>query len=277
MGKCKYCGQDSGFFHSSHEACERKYNQGLVQISQICAGCFSSKEDFYLKDRDIKRIISDSYIDNASLEKEYLTLFDNAVNQYLNDGVIDNLEEKTLARFIQFSGLPQATLNTNKSLEKMLQSKVIQDILAGNKPAPRIQIFGDFPFMLGKTESLVWLFRNITLHQLKVKKEYVGRTHGMSFRIMKGIYYRTGGFKGYPVETTIIQKMGTGSVCLTDKNIYFASPEKSIKIPYNKILSVDSYSNGIGIQKDGANDKPIFLEGVDSWFAYNVIVNYKQV
>jgi len=277
MGKCKYCGQDSGFFHSSHEACERKYNQGLVQISQICAGCFSSKEDFYLKDRDIKRIISDSYIDNASLEKEYLILFDNAVNQYLNDGVIDNLEEKTLARFIQFSGLPQATLNTNKSLEKILQSKVIQDILCGNKPAPRIQISGDFPFMLGKTESLVWLFRNITLHQLKVKKEYVGRTHGMSFRIMKGIYYRTGGFKGYPVETTIIQKMGTGSVCLTDKNIYFASPEKSIKIPYNKILSVDSYSNGIGIQKDGANDKPIFLEGVDSWFAYNVIVNYKQV
>ena len=99
----------------------------------------------------------------------------------------------------------------------------------------------------------------------------------MSFRIMKGVYYRTGGFKGYPVETTIIQKMGTGSVCFTDKNIYFASPEKSIKIPYYKILSVDSYSNGIGIQKDGANDKPIFLEGVDSWFAYNVIANYKQV
>ena len=215
MGKCKYCGQDAGFFQNSYEACERKYKQGLAQISKICAGCFSSKEDFYLKDRDIKRIISDSYIDNASLEKEYLTLFDNTVNQYLNDGVIDNLEEKTLARFIQFSGLPQATLNTNKSLEKMLQSKVIQDILAGNKPAPRIQISGDFPFMLGKTESLVWLFRNITLHQLKVKKEYVGRTHGMSFRIMKGVYYRTGGFKGYPVETTIIQKMGTGSVCFT--------------------------------------------------------------
>ena len=39
----------------------------------------------------------------------------------------------------------------------------------------------------------------------------------MSFRIMKGVYYRTGGFKGYPVETTIIQKMGTGSVCFTDK------------------------------------------------------------
>jgi len=277
MGKCKYCGQDAGFFHRSHETCERKYKQGLAQISQICAECFHAKEDFYLKDRDIKRIISDSYIDNASLEKEYLTLFDSAVNQYLDDGVINSLEEKTLARFIQFSGLPQATLNKNKSLERMLQSRVIQDILAGSKPIPRIQISGDFPFILGKTESLVWLFRNIILHQQKIKKEYVGRTHGMSFRIMKGVYYRTGGFKGHSIETTVMQKIGTGSVCFTDKNIYFSSPQKSLKIPYNRILSVDSYANGVGIQKDGINDKPIFLEGVDSWFAYNVIANYKQV
>jgi len=275
MGKCKYCGLDAGFFRNHHDDCERKYKQGLADISQICYGCFASKEDFYFKDRDIKQIIADSHIDNVSLEKEYLVLFDNAVNHYLDDGIIDTTEERTLARFIQYSGLPQTVLNANKSLEKMLQSKVIQDILAGNVPAPRIQIAGDFPFMLGKTEHLVWLFRNTTLHQQKVKKEYVGRTHGMSFRIMKGVYYRTGGFKGHPVESTIMQKIGTGSVCFTNKNIYFASPEKSIKIPYNKILSMESYSNGVGIQKDGANEKPIFLEGVNSWFAYNVIANYK--
>lgn len=277
MGKCKYCGLDAGFFRSQHDECERKYKQGLAEISQICSCCFAKKEDFYLKDRDIKRIVNDSHIDNGSLEKQYLSLFDNAVDQYLDDGIIDTSEERTLARFIQYSGLPQTVLNSNKSLEKMLQSKVIQDILAGNVPAPRILISGNFPFMLGKTEHLVWLFRNITLHQQKVKKEYVGRSHGMSFRIMKGVYYRTGGFKGHPVETTIMQKIGIGSVCFTDKNIYFASPEKSLKIPYNKILSVDSYSNGVGLQKDGANDKPIFLEGVNSWFAYNVIANYKTI
>ena len=276
MGKCKYCGLDAGFFRNHHEECERKYKQGLSEISQICSNCFASQTDFYLKDTEIKRIVSESHIDSDSLGKTYLTLFDNAVERYLDDGVIDSNEERILARFIQYSGLPQAVLNSNKSLEKMLQSKVLQDILAGNVPAPRIQIAGNFPFMLAKTEHLVWLFRDITLHQQKVRREYVGRTHGMSFRVMKGVYYRTGGFKGHPVETTIMQRIGVGSVCLTDKNIYFASPEKSLKIPYNKILSVDSYSNGIGIQNDGANDKPIFLEGVNSWFAYNVIANYKQ-
>lgn len=275
MGKCKYCGKDAGFFRSKHDECERKYNQGLLAIKQIVNQCFVSKQDFYLKDSEIKEIATESNIDITSLEHEFCAALDNAIEQYLDDGVIDTEEERTVARFVQYSGLSQNVLNAHHSLEKVVQSKVLQDILQGRTPASRITITGDFPFLLAKTEHLVWLFRNITLHQQKTRREYVGRTHGMSFRIMKGVYYRTGGFKGHPVETSFMQRIGVGSVCLTDKNLYFASPEKSLKIPYTKILSVESYSNGIGLQKDGANDKPIFLEGINSWFTYNVIANLK--
>lgn len=52
-----------------------------------------------------------------------------------------------------------------------------------------------------------------------------------------------------------MQRIGTGSVCLTDRNLYFHCPEKALKIPFSKILSLDPYSNGLGVQKDGANDK----------------------
>lgn len=275
MGKCKYCGQDAGFFHSKHEECEKKFNQGLASIKQIVSTCFTNKEDFYLKDREIKNIVESSHIDNTTLQQIYCSVFDDAIDNYLNDGVIDTQENQTVARFMQFTGLPQSVLNANQSLEKVVQSKVLQDILQGNVPAPNITINGDFPFLLGKGEHLIWLFRNITLHQQKVQREFVGRSRGMSFRVMKGVYYRTGGFKGHPVETTVMQRIGIGSVCLTDKNLYFASPEKSLKVLYTKILSIESYSNGIGIQKDGANDKPMFLEGINSWFTYNVIANLK--
>lgn len=275
MGKCKYCGQDAGFFHSKHEECEKKFSQGLASIRQIVGNCFIAKEDFYLKEREINAIIQSSYIDNNALQQVYCSVFDEAIDNYLNDGIIETKENQTVARFMQFTGLPQAVLNANQSLEKVVQSKVLQDILQGKVPTPNIKILGDFPFLLGKGENLIWLFRNITLHQQKVQREYVGRTHGMSFRVMKGVYYRTGGFKGHPVETTIMQRIGMGSVCLTDKNLYFASPEKSLKIPYSKVLSIESYSNGIGLQKDGASDKPMFLEGINSWFTYNVMANLR--
>jgi hypothetical protein len=130
--------------------------------------------------------------------------------------------------------------------------------------------------MLGKDENLVWFFRNITIYEQKTKKEYVGRSQGLNIRICKGVYYRTGSFKGNPIETTYMHKMGIGNVCLTDKHIYISSPEKSFKIPYGKILNVDTYSNGIGLQKDSLNSKPIFLEGINSWFCYNVISNIKE-
>lgn len=31
-----------------------------------------------------------------------------------------------------------------------------------------------------------------------------------------------------------------------------------------------------GLQKDGANDKPIFLKDLNSWFTYNIIANFKN-
>lgn len=276
MGKCKYCGQDCGWFSSYHDACKQKYEQGVRELTDILNLCFANKTDFYLKEGEVNTILLNSYIKEQFKEELFVNVLDNAIDSYLNDNIIDDQEKKMVARYIQFSGLPTNVLNKNHAIEKMLQSEVLLDILNGKKPNPKITIGGDFPFMLNKNENIVWLFRNITLHQQKVQREYVGRSRGISVRVMKGVYYRTGGFKGHPIETTIMQKIGTGSVCFTDKHIYYHSPEKSLKIPYSKILSVDSYSNGIGLQKDGANDKPIFLEGLNSWFAYNVIANFKN-
>lgn len=275
MGKCQYCSQDAGFFRNKHNECETKHLQGLASIKQIIIDCFTHKEDFYLKDSEIKKIVQDSYINKTSFDNMLCSTFDEAIEGYLNDGIIDSAEEQTVARFIQYSGLSQISLNTNKSLDKFLQSKILRDILSGNIPTPQITIAGNFPFLLSKSEHLVWLFRNITLYQQKTQREYIRRSRGVSIRVMKGVYYRTGGFKGHPVETTVMQRIGCGNVCFTDKHIYFSSPEKSLKIPYSKILSIESYSNGIGLQKDGANDKPIFLEGINSWFMYNVVANYK--
>lgn len=275
MGKCKYCQREAGFFHSKHEECERKHLAGMAQITAIINDCFISRKDFYLVDKEIKRIMQDSFIDKTTLDNELCALFDNAVDNYLNDGIISTEEKQVVARFIQYTGIEQQRLNANFSLEKVLQSEVLQDILAGNTPSPKLTISGNFPFLLGKSEHLVWFFRNITLYQQKVQREYVGRNRGVSVRIMKGVYYRTGGFKGHPIEREITQRVGVGCVCLTDKNLYFSSPVKSIKIPYSKMLCVESFSNGISIQKDGTNDKPLFFENLNSWFTYNVIANLK--
>lgn len=275
MGKCRYCGMEAGLFSNVHSACQNKHRSGKESLKTLLLSCFRGKEDFYLRSSEIDHIINEAYIDNTSKEEVYIEALDRAMEEFLNDGVIDSDEKKSVARFIQFSNLSQSVLNKNHSIEKMLQSDVIQDILNGNIPTPKITIAGDFPFLLQKNEILIWMFRNVVLHEQKIKREYVGRSSGMSFRIYKGVYYRTGGFKGHPIETTIMQKISTGTVCLTTKHLYYHSSEKCLKIPYSKIISLESYSNGLGVHKDGSSSKPVFFEGLDSWFCYNVIENLK--
>lgn len=277
MGVCKYCQQDTGWFSSKHSLCEEKNHQGRNEIKAIIRKSFDSKEDFFLHKRQIDNIIVTSFIDQDTLAIIYRELLDEAVTRFLNDGIIDKQEEACIARFIQFTGMPQSALNTTHALDNVVQSRIIQDILQGNPIKQVITVAGNFPFMLAKNETLIWLYRNVTLHEQKTKREYVGRSRGLNIRVAKGVYYKTGGFKGSPIETNYMQKIGVGSVCFTDKNLYFSSMEKSLKVPYEKLISIESYSNAIGIQKDGTNSKPIFLEGVSSWFCYNVISNLKNI
>ena len=276
MGACKYCKKDAGWFSNSHDECEKIHNNGVAELKSCICSCFQRCEDFYLYQSKIKEIIAKSYIQEEELKEIYINSIDSAMEQYLNDGVISSREKSAVARFIQFTGYTTAELNRNGAIEKMLQCEVLVQLLNGQQPTPQITVAGSLPFMLEKNESLIWVFRNVTLHQQKIRREYQGRNRGFNIRVCKGIYYRTGGFKGTPGETTYMDRIGVGMACLTTKHIYFSSPEKSIKIPYDKILSVETYSNGVGLQKDGANDKPIFLEGMDAWFSYNVISNLKN-
>jgi hypothetical protein len=94
---------------------------------------------------------------------------------------------------------------------------------------------------------------------------------------MKGVYYRVGAFKGHAVESTERVHIDTGWVVITTKNIYFAGPQKSVRIPYAKIVSFEPFSDGIGLMRDAATAKPqIFVTG-DGWFTYNLVTNLSQL
>ena len=276
MGECRFCHKDAGFFKKEHDDCRRRFEDACSSVSTIIRQCFSSKSDFYLRSAEIESFLNRGNVSGGDKEKLFISCLDDAVETYLQDNIIDDTEYKMITRFVQFSGLQQTVLNVHHSLDKVVQSQVLNEILKGGVPTQRFSVAGGLPFMLGKDESPVWVFRNITLHEQKTIRETIGRHRGFNIRVAKGVYYRTGGFKGTPVETTSMQKIGVGMVCLTTKNLYFSAPEKSLKIPYDKIISINTYSNGIDLQKDGTHEKPMFLEGVDAWFCYNVIVNLKQ-
>ena len=216
MGKCIFCHKDAGLFKSEHEQCRQQYESDCAQLKRIIESCFASKIDFYTKATEINTIMSRGMISDDSKKKLYTQFLDNAVENYLNDGVIDDNEYRTITRFIQFSGVPQNVINANHSLDKVVQAQVLNEILSGKVPAQRFSVAGGFPFMLEKSETPIWLFRNVTLHEQKTIRQTVGRHSGFNIRVMKGVYYRTGGFKGTPVDPPVsrqyLKSCGTSSL-----------------------------------------------------------------
>jgi hypothetical protein len=135
----------------------------------------------------------------------------------------------------------------------------------------------DLPINFQKDEQVVWAFPNCKYLEDKTRRQFVGGSQGVSVRVMKGVYYRVGAFKGQAVEHTERVHIDTGWVVITNKNIYFAGPRKSVRLPYAKILSFEPFSDGFGVMRDTTTAKPqIFVTG-DGWFTYNLVINLAKI
>jgi len=274
MGKCKYCSKNAGLFKSNHKECLEKYIIGRSEIIFETEKAIMETSDFVALNSKVDSIGKNCHIYGNNIIDLMVKGFDNAVDKVLEDGILTLEEEDKISKFNKYFNMDE--INTNGSLDRIVKSSILRNIFDGIKLESRINITGTLPFVLEKDEIIIWVYTNTQFFEQKIKTHYQGGSQGISVKIAKGLYYRTSAFKGYPVKTTEMQFISNGITCITEKNIYFASPTKSFKMPYNKLITIDPYEDGIGLQKDGSTAKPIILKGIDGWFTYNVISNLSQ-
>ena len=111
------------------------------------------------------------------------------------------------------------------------------------------------PFRFMKSEHLIYAFADVRYLEMRVKREIVGRSAGMSVRVVKGVYVRTGQSRGTPVETDEFVDRGVGLVAITTKHLYF-SGERTFRINLSKIVAVQPVQGGIMITRDRASALP---------------------
>ena len=274
MGKCPYCNKSAGIFRKLHKECEEKYNSAKETIATIAMEKFEDLDN--LNFDQLKELAKESYLSESEFQDLISESYSNVLDQYLDDGVLSKEEEDKLESFMQKSNLSQEVFDKNDSLSKTVRASILRDLLNGDEITNRLKVNGNLPFKFQKSENLIWLFQNVELFEQRIKTTYKSGSQGVSFRIAKGVYYRTNSFKGHPVKTTKIVPIATGIVALSEKHIYFASPIKNFRINYNKIITIDPYSDGIGITKDGVTAKPQVFKNVDGWFCYNFIKNISE-
>lgn len=290
MGICRICGAPAGLFRSVHKKCldqEERERLNLriqmqrqdqitrkaeSQIFSIATTILTSDRGYDVADTQINNIVDANHIAASVVKQTLIKAWESVVDTFLADDILDHDKEARLMQFREHFSLTQDELDAHGALSKTAKAGAIRDLLEGKVPT-RFSIDGNLSINFLKSEHIIWAFPNSSYLEDKTRRTYVGGSRGISVRVMKGVYYRVGSFKGKALETTERVHVDDGWVVITDKNIYFSGSKKSVRVPYKKIISFEPFSDGFGIMRDTSTAKPqLFVTG-DGWFSYNLVTN----
>lgn len=200
----------------------------------------------------------------------YYQMLGQAGTNFLRDGALSPQEEQRMDEYVATLGLsltdlPRSLRGTD--VERIGQRMILADLQAGRPPRSTVTA----AVLLRKDETALWCYNGVCMYQEKVEREYVGRTGGISVRVMKGVTYRTGTFRSRPIETSYMQLTDTGSLYITNRHIIFMGRQRSIRVPYTKIIGITPYADGMEVQRDGVNVKRLIFQGFNSAFVMDVL------
>lgn len=188
--------------------------------------------------------------------------FFNLLNEVMRDERFSPDEEKKLKQMIKKYDMPVNLSYLHEGKLKLY--RYYWEIEHGDIP----EIEGDIS--LPKSEKLY--FKNSAdyyEHRTQTKTiRYGGPV--VSFKIMKGIYWRAGNLSVERVSEDIMKHIDSGDVYLTSKKLIFIGNRGVKNVRLNKILMMEPFSNGVKIIKDSG--KPMFIEMENDAYVFSMIL-----
>lgn len=228
----------------------RQYFDGKIGLEEIF-----DNEAIHLKPTNTKTILVDC--------------LNRAAIKFLKDGVISEEEYDLFKGFMDrfnFSLEDILYKYPESNTTKVVQLKLLSDLQNGKPPSISVT---NAPIVLKKDEFIVWVYKSVYAYEERSKSEWVGGNMGVSLRLFKGVYYHIGQSKK-KIDRQYLAEIGKGAVILTNKNLIFYSPSRSIKIAYRNIIALVPYNDGVEVQQQ-SSQKRLILSDMDSWFIMNLL------
>lgn len=286
MADCVYCGKPAGIFRWEHKECATQRKLEIAErasadalVADVVNQVRSELGPLLHSEVPLQDLVSnvDAVVRERGLKddrrKEVLVAACSAmIDGALEDDLLSEEEELRILGFMAACGVNREDLPDQSVWSMLVKMAVLRDVMSGINPS-RLSVDGAPSVNFQKGESLIWAFPGADYLEDRSRVQYQGGSQGISLRIMKGVYYRVGAFKGERTVSTERKFVDSGWVFITDRNLYFAGDNKSLRVPYAKIVSFQPFSDGIGFIRDAATAKPQIFRTGDGWFAYNLVTN----
>lgn len=200
------------------------------------------------------------------------------IKEYLQNGSLSEEEGgRIIYYFTEVLKIDISVLAKEKEYSYMCKLIVINCLLNGKLPTNiRIDIGEQF-LNMEEGELVIADQKGATYSEILEKRTHYGISSGSTISLGRGRYSRFGSFWGTEKVSQDIVIKGEGTLLLTNMNIYFLSNQKTVKFPYDKILSYSAYSDGLGIHLSDSRRRPVIIGRIDGWFVYNVVTNVRNL
>lgn len=217
-----------------------------------------------------EKVLSKFPMVQSNIEDTYFYVLNKIATNFIQNELLSDAEQLLIDNYANYLTLRIKSLSVsyqNSEISKLSQVIILKSIQCKIIPWTNISA----SIIPGKNETILWAYTGISFYHEKITHEWVGRNHGMSFRIIKGVYYHIGHSKGHSVEHSSMKLKGTGSLFLTNKELILYFQTNGMKTPFNKIVSITQYSDGIEVHKDKANVKRMTIQEFVHWFIMNLL------
>jgi hypothetical protein len=156
--------------------------------------------------------------------------------------------------FMRLGSTIQSAPATPTSSDTVNQQETLDDLRKGIIP-DRYSLSG---FICKKNEKVLFSFQGVRHYHQGTHSQWTGRSAGVSVKVVKGLWFRTGANRGHSVSSTSMDDQGTGTLVLTNQGFCFIGTN-SARLPFSHILSFETYVDGFGLDTDYArNNKHLF-------------------
>jgi Domain of unknown function (DUF4428) len=262
MKICAVCNQEIGLWakltHSDLQVCKNCHQQGQRQLS-VLVNSVNATQSF-------KKEFAERWLNQfGDTVRRYKIPEDEArpLRESLLSGIFRQVEtqEEMVEADLKFLADVGQTYSLGQTKSPELQDTIFR---VGMREIIQSWERGEVPtrqcggLVLQRDEICHWEEGAGLLVQ-KIKHQCVGGQSSVSFRVVKGVRLKVGGFRGRRLDETVLESGGTGVLHITSHRVCFTGQQQAVSIPYKQMIGVIGYEGRFVVQTSNEKKPGIFI------------------
>ena len=194
----------------------------------------------------------------AAVEKE--------IERVVENESLTEAKETALSTVFSHFDIGQDDLDRNGAFTRLVQAFILRDVKEGDVRRRVHCDTPELPFRLQKSETLLWVFPNVSYYKVHTSREFDGRYYLLSGRVTGDI-----------VQDEATAYVDSGILGITTRHVYFGGGSERFRIGHDRIVAVEPYYgggnvvHGVHIMRDSEGARLETFDLGDGAFAYELL------